>query len=167
MLTTEQGNAILTSLDDSYSIILAKAKANVSDIANHRIVDGILTIFSVGAEYQRENLLRQQLETVQMMGDQIQGLRDMLPGAVADEEMGNRWIDAAKNFEQRLREAAPDLEITPVTQILRESINTAAGVVKSGVEGVVSTIPKLLPAWLIVLIVGGVGAYFYFRFRRA
>jgi len=166
MLTQEQGDAVLAQLDANYQILFTKAQGNVDNLAQHGFVGGILNVFSLGGETQREDLIKQELETVKQMGDQVAALREMLPGAIADDAMGDRWIDAAKNFERRLKDALPDLETKSVTQILKDSLSTAAQWAGKGVSETLNLVPQILPTWLIVVVVGGVGLYIFFQFQR-
>ncbi len=153
MLTQGQADAILQQLDASTASVLAKAQANVDDFkAGSWWKRAVLTTFSGGGEIVREDELQKQLQAAQDLAGGLEQLRGLLPAALDDAAMGDRWLQAAKSMESRMQDADGFIAAKTIDQILTDSLKTAGTWAQKGVEAVASAIPWWVYVGLAVVV---------------
>ena len=100
----------------------------------------------------REDELQKQLDDANEFGRQLDLLKGMLPAALEDAVMGERWLAAAKSMESRMQDADGFIAAKTIDQILTDSLKTAGTWAQQGVAAIAVEIPWWIYAGVAVVV---------------
>jgi hypothetical protein len=165
VLTGAQGDAVLAELDKAVTTAVQRADETRAE-GESGIVAGVLDFFDLDHTSQ----LDAQAGAASIMAGAVQRLRSDLPAAVADPQMGARWLDAARSAAAELASLQSDITEATIEDTIAKTATATGTQVKEGINLGAGSAARLLwasiPWWVLAAGVVGLGAYGYVTYRR-